>query len=203
MDHTNTRYYYTDYEPKKYNYKLCGVHNKVNLYPKVSDIDIIYVNKAVDSESEFSVLFQIMDYRLVYNHNTNFRFIRDEKVNFQQSLSIGQRLAIEIFYLQINKLSTIILQLPSKSSHYIYDGPVIGTDFKVKTFRRSLKLSSFQCTIISNTKTNNYIKYGAIKRGIPKSISLRDGDFFSVHFPINQCQYRYGQHCIFEVRFQI
>ena len=210
MQHLNTRHYYRDYErgpfdPKIYDYKLCGVHNKINLYPKDSDIDIIYLNKAVESESEFSVIFQIIDYRLINSDKTNFRLMRDEKLNSQQSLSIGQMLAIEILYLRINKLSIIILHLPSNSSHYIYDGPVIGTDFKVKTFGRSVKLSSFQCTILSKTNrpTINYIKYGTMERGISRSLTLRDGDRISVQLPLNQCQYRYGQHCIFKVSFQI
>ena len=210
MEHLHITLYYHDYEGgpfnlKIYDYKLCGVHNKINLYPKYSDIAIIYVSKAVESESEFSVLFQVMDYRLKHSDKPNFQFMWDEKVNSQQSLSIGQMLAIEILYLRINKLSIIILHLPSNSSHYIYDGPVIGTDFKVKTSGRSIKLSSFQCTILSksNRSATNYIKYSAIERGISRSITLRDGDHISVQLPINQCQYRYGQHCIFKVSFQI
>ena len=208
MEHTNTRYYYRDYalnmlNPKIYDYKLCGVHNKINLYPKDSNIDIIYVNKAVDSESEFSILFQIMDYRLINSNKTNFRFMRDENINSQQSLSISQMFAIEILYLRINKLSIIILHLSSNSSHHIYDGPVIGTDFKVKTLGRSIKLSSFQCTILSKTNTINYIKYGTIERGISRSLTVEEGDHISVQLPINQCQYRYGEHCMFKVSFQI
>ena len=208
MEHTNTRYYYRDYAlnmftAKIYDYKLCGIHNKINLYPKDSNIDIIYVNKAVDSESEFSILFQVMDYRLINSDKTNFRFMIDENINSQQSLSIGQMLAIEILYLRINKLSIIILHLPSNSLYYIYDGPVIGTDFKVKTFRRSIKLSSFQCTILSKTNITNYIKYGTIDRGISRSLTVGEGDRISVQLPINQCQYRYGQHCMFKVSFQI
>ena len=82
---------------KIYDYKLCGIHNKINLYPKDSNIDIIYVNKAVDSESEFSILFQVIDYRLINSDKTNFRFMIDENINSQQSLSISQTLPIEKF----------------------------------------------------------------------------------------------------------
>ena len=151
VEHANTGNYYRDYTgyPSFYKatmcaHQLCGVHSKIHLYPKDLDIDIIYVNKAVESDSDFSVLFQIMDYRLMNSDITNFRFMRNEIFNSQQSLSIGKMLRIEIFYLKIGKLSIISLHIPSNSHYHIYDGPMIGTYFKVKSFKRIIKLSSFQ-----------------------------------------------------------
>ena len=84
-----------------------------------------------------------MDHGLMKSDKTNFRFMRDEVICFQQSLSVSQMLKIEIFYLKIRKLTKIILHSPSNNSYHIYDGVVIATDFKVKPFRRTIKLSSF------------------------------------------------------------
>ena len=186
VDHSNRGLCidYTGYpeffEGKIYNLQLCGVYNKIYLYSKDLDIDIIYVNKAVESESAFSVLFQIMDNNLVNSDKINFRFMRDEVINSQQSLSIGQILKIEIFYLKIGKLSKIILYILSNNSYHIYDGVVIATDYKVKHFRRTIKLSSFQCTILTETNTTNYFKYDAIEKDFTSAITLRKGDGISV-----------------------
>ena len=184
---------------KIYDYKFCGVHNKINLYPKDSDIDIIYVNKAVEFASEFSVLFQVMDDRLVNSEETNFRFMRDEEINSQQRLSIGQMLTIEILYLKVRKISVLILQTYFNKLFNIYDGPVIDTDFEVKNFGRSIKLSSFQCIILSYVNTTHYLKYDKIRKGLSSSITLKDNDLITVQPPIPQCQYLYGQYCIFKV----
>ena len=210
VDHSNTGIYYSDhtgyfgfYEARIYDLQLCGVHNKIHLYAQHFDIDIIYVNKGVESESDFSVLFQIMDYKLVNSDKTNFRFMRDEVIYSQQSLSIGQILKIKIFYLKIGKLSTIILHIASNNSYHIYDGGVIATDFKVKPFKRTMQLSSFQCAILAETNTTNYLKYGAIEKNFSSTLTLREGDRISVQLPIPKCQYRYGQHCVSKVSFHI
>ena len=207
VERSNTGHVYGDYtgyfgfyKAKMCNLQLCGVHNKIHLYPKTLDIDIIYVNKGVESESDFSVLFQIMDFKLVNSLKTNFRFIKGELINPQQSLSIGQILKIEILYLQVKKINIIVLEIPSNSSYYIYDGPLIGTNFQVKEFGRSVKLLSFQCTILSKINTNNYLIYNARKRDISSLITIREDVVTSVQLPVLKCQYRYGQYCILKVR---
>ena len=181
-------------------FKLYGVHNKIYLYPKDFDIDIIYVNKAVESESDFSVFFQIMDFSLIKSDKTNFRFMKDELINSQQSLSIGQILKIEILYLQVKKINIIVLEIPSSSSYHIYDGPLTGIKFQVKEFGRTVKLLSFQCTILSKIKTNKFLKYDAIKRDILSVITIRKDAVISGQLTVLKCKYRYGQYCMLKVR---
>ena len=207
MERRHTGHEYSDYRNtgrgtinmKNYDYKFCGVHNKINLYPKFSDIDIIFVNKGVESVSEFYDLFQVMDYRLINSDKTNFRFMKDEKFNYQQSLSIGQMLAIEILYLKVRKISVPILHTYFNKLYQIYDGPVIDTDFKVKVFGSSIKLSSFQCVILSYVNTTNYLKYNEIRKDLSSSITLKDNDILTVQLPMPQCQYLHGQYCIIKV----
>ena len=186
---------------KIFDYKFCGVHNKINLYPKDLDIDIIYVNKGVESEPDFYDVFQVMDYRLINSDKTNFRFMKDEIINSQQSLLIGQILTIEIFYLKVRKISVPILETNFNKLYQIYDGPVIDRDFKVKDFRRSIKLSSFQCIILSYVNTPHYLKYNEIRKAMSGSITLKYNDLITVQLPVSQCQYLYGQHCIIKASF--
>ena len=206
VEHAKAGHYYSDhtgifgfFRAKMFDHQMCGFHSKIHFYPKDLDIDIIYVNKAVESDSDFSVLFQIMDNRLMISHKTNFRFQRYEVINLQQRLSIGKMLTIEIFYLKVKKLSIVSLHIHSNSPHYIYDGPVIGKHFKVKPFRSNIKLSSFQCTILFEINSMHDLKYSAIDRDVSSSLFLREGDIISVQLPVPKCQHRYGQHCMFKV----
>ena len=184
---------------KNYDYKFCGVHNKINLYPKFSHIDIIFVNKGVESVSEFNDFFQVMDYRLITSEKTNFRIMKDEIINSRQSLSIDQIFAIEILYLKVRKISVPILQTYFNKLYQIYDGPVIDTNFKVKDFGSSIKLSSFQCVILSYVNTTHYLKYNETRNGLSSSITLKDNDLITVQLPMSKCQFLHGQYCIIKV----
>ena len=188
---------------KIYDHQFCGVHNKIQLYPKDLDVDIIYVNKAVESDSGFTILFQVLDYRLIKSDKTNFRFITDDVINSQQILSMGQILQVEILYLKVRKLSVLFIQILSNKGYSIYDGPVIGADFQVKNFGRSIKFSSFQCVILSHVYPVHDLKYKEIRSGLSSSITIKDNDLISTQLPILQCQYQYGQYCIIKVSFPI
>ena len=63
---------------RHYKHQMCGVQNQLHLYPEELDVEIIYANKAVETESEFSVLFQVIDSDLIITEKSNLRIVQKD-----------------------------------------------------------------------------------------------------------------------------
>ena len=81
---------------------------------------------------------------------------------------------MEIYYLAVNKLSTINLNASLVDNIMIYDEPVIKEYFK-KTIQSIMQLSFFQCFIVyvkNRTKIiNNSVRFRSIGRSIGKVVT--------------------------------
>lgn len=178
---------------------FCGVRNMFHLYPEVLDLEIIYVSKAVESASEFSVTFQVMDSNLLKTVKTSFSFVLDYTVHIEQILLINNYFKVLTLHIKVNKLSKIDLQTLTNDSFTIYDGPVITEIYKLKTFSTFVKLSSFQCTIIIGRNSTFYIKYRAAEIALTKSMYLAQNKSYYDILPVKKCRYQHGQHCLVKV----
>ena len=186
-------------EARKFDYQLCGVHNRLYLYPKDPNIDIIYVNKQVESKSKFSVIFQVMDYKLLVSVKTNFRFLEDDKITLQHSLLINHKIQFEILYLRVSKLRVLIIQIYSGKLCSAFDGPTIGVGSIIKNTTGVIKLSTFQCFLLCFENQTHYFRYSSVERTVTQKLILGENKIVIREFPTTQCKYRYGKYCIFMV----
>ena len=136
-------------------YQFCGVRNVLHLYPLTLKVEIIYKNNAVITESDFSFLFQVIDIGLVETITTNVMHIDRGIYDPTENFVAGATLTIVIFQIIVSKLNEIILKLtPGNEKYIIYLGPIVDEQFRVKSNGGSVKIPSFQCTIVVYTKPN-------------------------------------------------
>ena len=69
---------------------FCGVQNHFHIFPEVMDLEIIYVTRGIESNSEFSVEFQVIDYQLIYTVLMNFGFTLNQLVHTRQTFFADQ-----------------------------------------------------------------------------------------------------------------
>ena len=191
---------------KTHEHHFCGVHNQINLYPIDFNIEIMYHNSDIfESKSKFVTLFQVIDHGLVQSKNTNFKHNMQHGNKLQQILIITTSFRIELYFVTVNKLRVIHLNIYSPDKILIYNGPIIDEYFKRK-FYSLMKLSSFQCLILmfnnATTITTGLIRYTAVKMlRRPLSLKIRQNEQRSQNLStiISQGQYRYL--CVLKVCF--
>ena len=193
-------------------YQFCGVRNQLHLYPKDLDLEVKYKNNKVITDSEFAFQFQVMDYGLVESLSTGVIIEEiDQDIsyrNFLQKLFVaGGTLAAVICKVLVNKLSKIALTVtsPGREKYNIYSGPIIHEQFRVKNFRGSMKIPSFQCIVVVYTKKfplGPKINFTTIRHNLPAyHIKLEKDKEFLASFPNGLCRHSYGIYiyCIIKV----
>ena len=119
-----------------YNYQFCGFRSQLYIYPQDVDVEVIFKNNKVITDSEFAFQFQVMDYGLVESFPTRV-MIEEIEHNAQQQLNLAGGTSVAISYqILVNKLSEIKFTVtPGKEKYIIYSGPIINEQFSEKLSR--------------------------------------------------------------------
>ena len=156
------------------------------------------------SDSEFAFQFQVMDYGLVESLATGI-MIKEIGHHDQQQLALAGWTSVVISYqILINKLSQIKLTVtPGKEKYIIYSGPIIHEQFRVKNFRGSVSMPSFQCIIVVYTEDlslQRKMSFNEVKRNLPVyAINLEKDKYFFATFPNRLCDLSSGTYCTIKV----
>ena len=185
-------------------YQFCGVQSQLHLYPEDLDVEVIYENNKVISNSEFAFQFQVMDYGLVESLATGIMIEEIGHHDPQQLTLAGWTSVVISYQILVNKLSQIKLTVtPGKEKYIIYSGPIIHEQFRVKNFRGSVNMPSFQCIVVVFTEDlslQRKMSFNEVKRNLPVyAINLeKDKDFFAT-FPNRLCDLSSGTYCRIKV----
>ena len=184
-------------------YQFCGVRSQLYLYPGDLNVEIIFENNKVITESEFSFQFQVIDHWLVKSFATGIMF-SEIKHDGIQYLSVTKTLVVGTFQCLVNKLSEIILNIITQVSekYIIYSGPIIHEQFRVKNFGGSMKIPSFQCIVVVYTEIfplTLEMKFYKIRQSAVEEINLEINKEMSASFPNAKCHHTYGTLCIIKV----
>ena len=135
-------------------YQFCGVRNVLHLYPKALNVEMIYKNNKVITESDFSFLFQVIDIGLVETVSTKVMHADIGIYDPTQLHIAGGTSAVAIFQVIVAKLNGIRLKInPGNQKYIIYFGPIVDEQLRlITTTGGSVKIPSFQSTIIVDTK---------------------------------------------------
>ena len=184
-------------------YQFCGVRSQLHLYPEDLNVEIIFENNKVITESEFSFQFQVIDHGLVKSFATGVMFseIRHDGI---QHLAVAKTLIISTFQILVNKLSEIILNIITQVSekYIIYSGPIIHEQFRVKNFGGSMRILSFQCIVVVYSEIfplTLEMKFSKMRQPAMEEINLKIDKEMSGSFPNAKCHYTYGTLCIIKV----
>ena len=175
----------------------------LHLYPEELNVEIIYKNNKVITESEFSLQFHVIDHGLVESIPTGVMISEINLYNAQKLFVNDASLAVITFQLLVEKLSMLLLTLtPVEDIYIIYSGPIIHEQFRVKNFQRTLIIPSFQSTIViytKNTSAQDRMKFFAIRKPAMEEINLEMGNEISASFPNTKYHNTYGTLCIIKV----
>ena len=176
------------------------MRNVLHLYPKALNVEIIYKNNKVITESEFSFLFQVIDIGLVETVTTNVMHI-DRKVNDPMELLVAHATStVVIFRIIVNKLAELIFKVtPGNEKYIIYSGPIIDEQFRLKATGGSMKIPSFQGIIVVHTKhlfLGHGIKFFKIGSTLPVySVKLKEDKETVVTLPFTICTHGHRIYC--------
>ena len=185
-------------------YQFCGVRNVLHLYPWALDVEIIYKNNKVITESDFSFLFQVIDILLVKTETTNVIHI-DRNVHDPTVIVVaGGTSNLDIFQLIVNKLSEItFIVTPDQEKYIFYAGPIVHEQFRVKSAGGSVKILWFQSTIVIYTKSTileHDIDYVIVRSNLPVySIKLEKDEIIAASFPNTKCTHGRLLYCRIKV----
>ena len=185
-------------------YQFCGVRNVLHLYPWALDVEIIYKNNKVITESEFSFLFQVIDILLVETKTTNVIHIDRKVYDPMEIVVAGATSRLVIFQLIVNKFSRIIFSItPDKEKYIFYSGPIVHKQFRVKNAGGSVKIPWFQSSIVIYTKSTilgHGMTYDAVKNNLPVySIKLEKDKEIAASFPNAGCTHGHLLYCRIKV----
>ena len=181
-------------------YHFCGVRNVLHLYPLAFNVEIIYKNNKVITESEFLFLFQVIDIGLVKTVTTKVMHF-DKFINGPMELPIaGGTSAVVIFHILVNKLKEIIFKIaPGNKKYFIYSGPIVDEQLRLKTTRGSVKIPWFQSTIVVHTKSRflgHGMKFDIVRSNLPIfSVKLEKDKDTVVSLPNEKCTYGHSIYC--------
>ena len=186
-------------------YQFCGVRSQLHLYPKDLDLEVIYKNNKVITDSEFAFQFQVMDRGLVESFATGVIIEEIDHYVLQQLMLAGSTSAVVTYTFLVDKLSEIRLTVtPGKESYIIYSGPIIHEQFRVKNFQVSMIIPSFQSIVVVYTDASleRQISFTGVRHHFPVfEIKLeKEKDFFAT-FPNRSklCGHQYGIYCTIKV----
>ena len=187
-----------------YKYQFCGVRSQLYLYPEDLDVEVIYENNKVISNSEFTFQFQVIDYGLVESFATGVMIEEIGHYDPQQLSLAGWTSVVISFQMLVNKLSTIKLTVtPGKEKYIIYSGPIIHEQFRVKNFQGSVNMPSFQCIVVVYTEDlsmERKMTSTPIRHNLPVyEIHIEKDKEYFVTFPNRLCGYSYGLYCTIKV----
>ena len=176
----------------------------LHLYPWALDVEIIYKINKVITESDFSFLFQVVDILLVETKTTNVMHIDRKVYDPTEIVVAGATSHIVIFQLIVNKLSGILFSVtPDKKKYIFYAGPIVHKQFRVKNAGRSVKIPSFQCTIVIYTKgtiLGRGMTYDTVKNNLPVfRIKLDKDKVIAASFPNTKCTHGCLLYCCIKV----
>ena len=185
-------------------YQFCGVRSAVYLYPLILDVEVIYENNKVITDSKFAFLFQVVDYGLVESVSTEVMITEINIFDPQQLFVAGSALVVLTFQILVDKLSDIKVQVsPGEETYIIYSVAIVDEQFRVKNFRGSVRLPSFQCIIVVHTKTGlmgRKFTYTPVRHNLPiYKIKLEKDKEISASFPNKMCNHTHGIYCALEV----
>ena len=185
-------------------YQFCGVRNVHHLYPWALDVEIIYKNNKVITDSVFSFLFQVIDIGLVETYTTNVMHIDRLTYDPTQVAVAGRTSTLVIFQMIVSKLSEIIFHVtPDKETYTIYSGPIVHEQFRVHYAGGSGKIPSFQCTIVVYTKNNilgRGMVFDTVKSNLPVyNVKLEKDEEIAASFPNAKCTHGRLLYCRIKV----
>ena len=185
-----------------YKYQFCGVRSQLYLYPEDLDVEVIYENNKVISYSEFTFQFQVIDYGLVESFATGVMIKEIGHYDPQQLSLAGWTSVVISSQILVNKLSQIKLTVtPGKEKYIIYSGPIIQEQFRVKNFRGSVNMPSFQCIVVVYTidlSLQRKMTYITVRHNLPVLMLEKDKEYFDT-FPNGLCRHSYGIYCTLKV----
>ena len=185
-------------------YQFCGVRSQLHLYPEDLDVEVIYKNNKVISDSEFAFQFQVMDHGLVESFATGIMIKEIGHYSPQQLSLAGWTSVVLSYQILVNKLSEIKFTVtPGKEKYIIYSGPIIHEQSRVKNFRGSINMPSFQCIVVVYTEDlsmERKMTWKPIRHTLPiYGINLeKDKDFFAT-YPNRLCDLPHGIYCMIKV----
>ena len=180
-------------------YQFCGVQSHIYLYPKDLNVEIIFENNKVITESEFSFQFQVIDCQPVESSTTKVLLYEP-----QQLFVANTTFTVITFQYLVNKFSEIILNIitTGNEKYIIYSGPIVDEQFKMQNFQGSMKIPSFQCIIVIYIKgfpLKGKIKLTEIRQPAVEEINVEPDKEISLPFPNTMCGHTYGTLCIIKV----
>ena len=153
------------------NYQFCGVRSQLHLYPEDLNVEVIYENNKVITDSEFAFQFQVMDHGLVESLATGIIIEEMKYCDPQKLLLASTTLAVITYHILVNKLSEIRLIItPGKQKYNIYSGPIIHEQFWVKHFQGSMTIPSFQCIAVvytENVSLEDEMNFTEVRHNLP------------------------------------
>ena len=183
-------------------YQFCGVRSQLHLYPEDLDVEVIYENNKVITDSEFAFQFQVLDRGLVESFTTRVMIEEIKHYGKQQLNLAGGSLVVDSYQILVKKLSEIrLIVTPGKEKYIIYSGPIINEQFRVKNFRGSKTIPLFQCIIVVYTERFQLalqykMTYITVRQNLPVyNIKLEEGKEYFATFPNRLCSYSYGTYC--------
>ena len=186
-----------------YMYQFCGVRSQLHVYPEELNAEIIYKNHKMITESEFLLQFQIIDHGLVESYPTGIMKTHINTIYPQKLFVAGTSLTVFIFQLLVEKINMPSMTFtPFKETYVLYSGPIIHEQFRVKNFRRSMIIPSFQCILVVYTNYSSVqggMEFFAIRQPVVDYIKLKIGKEVLASFPNTKCGHPYGTLCVIEV----
>ena len=186
-----------------YMYQFCGVRSHLHLYPEELNVEIIYKNHKMITESEFLLQFQVIDHGLVESYPTGIMKTHINTIYPQKLFVAGTSLTVFIFQLLVEKINMPSMTFtPFKETYVLYSGPIIHEQFRVKNFRRSMIIPSFQCILVVYTNYSSVqggMEFFAIRQPVVDYIKLEIGKEVLASFPNTKCGHPYGTLCVIEV----
>ena len=186
-----------------YKYQFCGVRSQLYLYPEDLNVEIIFENNKVITESEFSFQFQVIDHGLVELLATGVMVSETKRHDIQQLSVADTSLVVVTLQYLVNKFSEIIFNVtPGSEKYVIYSGPIIDEQFRMQSFQGSIKIPSFQCIIVAYAERVPLtldMKFSEIRQSAVEEINLEVDKEISASFPNAKCHHTYGKLCIIKV----
>ena len=183
-------------------YQFCGVQNQLHLYPQKSNVEILYKNNKVITDSEFSFQFQLIDYGLLESITAEI-MINEINVYNQQELGVGGSIFTVItFRIMVIKFSELLLFTHGGQKDAVYSGPIIHEHFRVKNFQISIVIPSFQCIIVIHPKSGfneGEIKFFEITQPAVDKVKPEIDKEISASFPNTKCRHIHGIFCKIKV----
>ena len=177
-----------------YKYQFCGVRSQLYLYQEDLNVEVIYKNNKVISYSKFAFQFQVIDYGLVESLATGIMIEEIGHYDPQQLSSAGWTSVVISSQILVNKLSQIKLTVtPGKEKYIIYSGPIIYEKIRVKNFRGSVNMPSFQCIVVLYTEDlsmERKMTYITVRHNLSVLKLEKDKEYFDT-FPNGLCRHSY------------